>query len=315
MSAIIFPLTRYRFEFVAKTNIGLPEYAGSTLRGAFGHALRSLACMTRAKTCNACMLASSCPYISLFEPQKPSTGSISVATPPVPYVIEPPTWGAHHYAPGDKLSFHFTLIGKATDQLPLCIMAWRRAFLRGVGAGDGIAELQQVIHETTEAETVIYYTGETIKEHPRFIVLPEQKAPESVTLQFVTPLRLQENGHALPPNRLTPRPLLTALLRRASLLAEHHQGLTLYTPEQFSELASAANQITGEIEMKWRDWTRRSSRQQRAMQLGGCIGHWTLIGNLSPFWQVLRLGEMTHVGKEASFGLGQYRIQSASSMN
>lgn len=309
MNSIIFPLARYRFEFVVSTSIRLPEYAGSTLRGAFGHALRGLACMTRAKTCDGCMLASTCPYISLFEPQKTSTGSISLATPPVPYIIEPPDWGAKHYAPGEKLSFHFTLIGKAADHLPLCIMAWRRAFSRGVGAGDGTAELLQVVHETQENEAVIYYTGETITEHPRYIVLPEQTAPNAVTLTFVTPLRLQENGHALPPNRLATRPLLTALIRRASLLAEHHQELTLYTPAQFSELALATNQVNGQVDMEWRDWTRRSARQQRTMQLGGCIGEWTLNGDLSPFWNILRLGELLHVGKEASFGLGQYRIQ------
>ena len=306
---MIFPLTRYRFEFVVTTSVRLPEYAGSTLRGSFGHALRGLACMTRAKTCNGCILASTCPYINLFEPQKPSAGSISLATPPVPYIIEPPTWGARHYVVGETLSFHFTLIGKAADHLPLCIMAWRRAFLRGVGAGEGVAELLQVVHETQGEESVIYRAGETITEHPRFIALSEEKAPRSVTLAFVTPLRLQENGHALPPNRLTPRPLLTGLVRRASLLAEYHQGLNIYTPEQFIELGLAANQIQGQVTMEWKDWTRRSARQQRTMQLGGCVGHWTLNGDLSLFWNILRLGEMLHVGKEASFGLGQYRIQ------
>lgn len=312
---MIFPLTRYRFEFVTSTSIRLPEYAGSTLRGAFGHALRGLACMTRAKTCDGCMLSATCPYISLFEPQKPSSGSISLATPPVPYIIEPPAWGARHYAPGETLSFHFTLIGKAVDHLPLCIMAWRRAFSRGVGAGDGTAEILQVVHETLESETIIYYAGETITEHPRFIALCEQKVPATVTLSFITPLRLQENGHALAPNRLTPRPLLTALVRRANLLAEHHQDLTLYTRAQFTEFALAANQIEGQVEMEWRDWTRRSARQKSTMQLGGCMGHWTLNGDLSTFWNILRLGELLHVGKEASFGLGQYRLQQNSPTN
>lgn len=315
MNLMLYPLTRYRFEFMATTSIRLPEYAGSTLRGAFGHALRNLACMTRAKTCDGCMLASSCAYISLFEPQKSSAGSLSLATPPVPYIIEPPDWGARHYAPGEKLTFHFTLIGKATEQLPLCIMAWRRAFAHGIGAGDGAAEILQIIHETQETETVIYYAGEAVTEHSHFVVLPEQKAPNTVTLNFVTPLRLQENGHALPPDRLVPRPLLTALIRRASLLAEHHQGLTLYSPEQFSELASAAKHIAGQTSMEWRDWTRRSARQKRTMQLGGCVGQFTLSGDLTPFWNILRLGVLLHVGKEASFGLGQYQIQQSTLLN
>ena len=46
------------------------------------------------------------------------------------------------------------------------------------------------------------------------------------------------------------------------------------------------------------------------MQLGGCIGHLTLRGELAPFSAALRLGEWLHVGKEASFGLGHYRLHS-----
>ncbi|HRM21993.1 MAG TPA: hypothetical protein PL031_05560 [Neisseria sp.] len=41
------PIARYRFGFALESEMRLPEYAGSTLRGVFGHALRRLACMTR----------------------------------------------------------------------------------------------------------------------------------------------------------------------------------------------------------------------------------------------------------------------------
>jgi len=343
---LTYPLARYRFEFEATSTIRLPEYAGSALRGAFGHALRQLACVTRAKTCDGCMLAATCPYTSVFEPQKSASATLALATPPVPYVIEPPEWGARQYAPGETLAFHFTLVGRAIDQLPLCIMAWRRALARGVGAGDGTAELLNVAHEEqtgavvgatdshhaienrssatvlagispsgessqsepTTTNKFIYRPGESVADHPRNLTLEVQTAPATVTLEFLTPLRLQENGHALSPAKLTPRPLLTALVRRASLLAEHHQGQPLLTSAQFAELAYAADGITGQTQMAWRDWTRRSARQQCTMQLGGCTGTWTLTGDLVPFWNFLRLGEYLHVGKEASFGLGQYQL-------
>ncbi len=331
---LTYPLARYRFDFEVISTIRLPDYAGSTLRGAFGHALRQLACVTRAKNCTGCLLAATCPYTSVFEPQKSASATLALATPPVPYVIEPPEWGARQYAPGETLAFHFTIVGRVIDQLPLCIMAWRRAFARGVGAGDGTAELLNVAYEEqtgvvpavganlfaqenqnrsnqfepTTTNKLIYRPGETVAEHPRLLTLAVQDVPAAVTLEFLTPLRLQENGHALPPSRLTPRPLLTALMRRASLLVEHHHGQPLLTPAQFTELSYAANGIAGQTHMEWRDWTRRSARQQCTMQLGGCIGTWTLTGDLAPFWNFLRLGEYLHVGKEASFGLGQYRL-------
>jgi hypothetical protein len=44
------------------------------------------------------------------------------------------------------------------------------------------------------------------------------------------------------------------------------------------------------------------------MSLGGVIGTWRLEGPLAPFAPFLQLGEWLHVGKEASFGLGQYTL-------
>ena len=57
------PLTRIQFQFKVTQAIGLPEYAGSMLRGAFGGALRRTACMTKQKTCTDCPLIQTCPYM------------------------------------------------------------------------------------------------------------------------------------------------------------------------------------------------------------------------------------------------------------
>ena len=63
------PIARYRFGFALESEMRLPEYAGSTLRGVFGHALRRLACMTRQKECSGCPLLQSCPYSRIFATQ------------------------------------------------------------------------------------------------------------------------------------------------------------------------------------------------------------------------------------------------------
>lgn len=306
---LTFPLVRYRFEFEVTVPLRLPEYAGSTLRGAFGHALKQLACTTRAKTCDGCLLDATCPYPAVFAPLPRANSLGKIATPPVPYIIEPPAWGARDYAPGEMLEFDFVLIGRAVENLPLCIMAWRRAFSRGVGAGDGTAELRAVyVINSNGTASRIHQPGNVITPHATQLVLDETPAPKSVSLHFITPLRLQENGHALPPARLTPRPLLTALLRRASLLAEYHGAGPLWDAASFARLGELAGQIQGQHDFTWRDWTRRSFRQQQTMQLGGCVGTWTLQGDLMPFWNVLQLGVWLHAGKEASFGLGRYQL-------
>ena len=44
------------------------------------------------------------------------------------------------------------------------------------------------------------------------------------------------------------------------------------------------------------------------MQLGGLLGSVQLQGDLAPFAQLLHLGQWLHVGKNATMGLGGYRL-------
>ena len=51
-----FPVARYRFAFETDQPIRLHDYAGSALRGAFGHALRKIVCVTGQPACQPCSL-------------------------------------------------------------------------------------------------------------------------------------------------------------------------------------------------------------------------------------------------------------------
>ena len=53
---------------------------------------------------------------------------------------------------------------------------------------------------------------------------------------------------------------------------------------------------------------RKVQRQQQEMQLGGLLGSVQLQGDLAPFAQLLHLGQWLHVGKNATMGLGGYRL-------
>ncbi len=61
--------------------------------------------------------------------------------------------------------------------------------------------------------------------------------------------------------------------------------------------------------LRWWDWERYSSRQGVKMKMGGMVGEITYRGRLKPFFPILKAGEMLHVGKGTSFGLGRYKIQ------
>ena len=302
-----FPAARYRLEFRTEQPIHLPEYAGSALRGAFGHALRRAACVTREPDCSACALYRSCPYPAVFEPPPPlDYARRTLSNVSAPFVVEPPPWGERQHSPGAELSFGLVLIGPALVQLPLVLLAWRHALLRGLGPQQGTASLQRVFVEG-ETEPVLANPSAKLRPHPQQLMLPVPAAtPDSVRLIFETPLRLQREGQVLRPAQLGPRDLLMALWRRTASLVELQLGGTLDV--DFAALNAHASTITGEQQLSWRDWTRHSNRQQQRMVLGGVIGEWTLHGDLAPFWPLLQLGQWLHVGKNVTFGLGRYRI-------
>lgn len=302
MLPIPFPAARYRFEFAVETPIRLPEYAGSTLRGAFGGALRHTACMTREKDCKPCPLYRSCPYPAIFETPPPANHALQkFSQVPNPFVVEPPAWGERHYAPGETFAFDFVLIGRALGQLPLITYAWQRAFQHGIGKGDGMATLMRVCHN----ETNILDNG-VLQTHDATLPAPAPRATDRITLRFDTPLRLQVNGKPLGAAELSARKLLIGLIKRVALISEFHLGQTLDL--DFHALAAATDHIDSEKTLRWRDWTRYSNRQKQEMALGGVIGDWTLRGDLGPFLPFLHLGRWLHVGKNATFGLGQFDI-------
>ena len=65
---------------------------------------------------------------------------------------------------------------------------------------------------------------------------------------------------------------------------------------------------TTDSTLRWKDWTRYSSRQDRKIQLGGLVGRATYAGDLEAFVPFAALGAYLHVGKNATFGLGRYKI-------
>jgi len=61
--------------------------------------------------------------------------------------------------------------------------------------------------------------------------------------------------------------------------------------------------------LRWFDWERYSARQDTRMNLGGFLGKVTFEGDLEPFMPLIKAGEVVHVGKGTSFGLGKYIIR------
>ncbi|WP_274571308.1 CRISPR system precrRNA processing endoribonuclease RAMP protein Cas6 [Neisseria leonii] len=299
------PLARYRFDFTVESELRLPEYAGSTLRGAFGHALRRAACMTRQKECGGCPLQQSCPYTRLFAPTADNRLSSSFRqTPPAPYIIEAPENGRTGYGKGETFSFEMVLLGRARSRLPLIAHSFQQAFRRGIGPLRGQGVLGNIAVETPEGWQSIFADGQILP-HPDTLVLP-LRYPETCTLHIRTPIRLQSKSSVLGIRRVQAGILLRQLMRRISAIATRYWEMPLEA--EFGKLAAVADSIPNHADLQWQDWTRYSNRQQQKMVLGGITGTWQFNSLPLAFAQLLYIGQWLHIGKETVFGLGRYQL-------
>lgn len=299
---------RYHFQFRVTSPIALPAYAGSTIRGVFGRALRRLSCMTHEADCKSCPLYRSCVYTNLFETPPPQEHSLQKFSQiPNPFVIEAPIGHERFYQVGDCLSFNIVLIGHAIRQLPLVIFSLKKGI--GYNIAHGTAELQQVDYIDNFGKNIcIYTTGDTsIAHHEVLIVEPNFSNIDEVTLRFETHLRLQNNGVALGPKEISPHIFLNALVRRVALLSEFHMKQPLLI--DFPRLSALAKTVNWEKNFQWKDWQRYSSRQKQKMHLGGLLGQCTFKNTPSEFLPFLYLGQWCHVGKNATFGLGKFQME------
>tara|TARA_R110002167_G_C12690910_1_gene652404 strand:- start:1604 stop:2512 length:909 start_codon:yes stop_codon:yes gene_type:complete len=288
---------RFHFEVMVNAKLKLPGYAGSMLRGAFGYAFRRLSCMTRQKTCNNCPLISTCPYPLVFENSK---GPMDTNL----YAIEPPAPGARLLEEGGSFNFAMVLFNEALHQLPLILLAWQHALESGLGKDHIPAKLVAVYREGI-AEP-IYRPGEPIGQiqmQPQ--VVPA--SPNEVILDFKTPVCLKQYGRYVRKTTFTPYPLVMALARRLSMLGNGH-GHASIDAIDFKRVAANALSLEWSEDFHWCEWERYSNRQQQTMPLGGLLGQLSLKGDLDQLWPMLYVGQWTHLGRHASFGLGHYQI-------
>ncbi len=302
---IALPITRLHLSVRADAPLALPPYAGSMLRGAWGHALLALAPLPH-RDGQPCALHASCPYCQVFATQPLLAHNLQkFSAMPQPYVIEPPQGGAQRLAAGQNFSFGLVLIGKAHAHLPILLQAWERALRTGLGVQQTPCTLLQVQNENSKQPLLDY--GKPLS--PQEQALPAAPAlDKQVTLHFTSPLRLQVQSKPAKAKDLTARHLLVALARRWQLLQDIDLGQDA-AQQDFAQIITQAEDIALDAHaLRWFDWGRFSQSQQQEMKFGGLLGSLTLQGQLAPFAELLHLGQWLHVGKNASFGLGQYRF-------
>lgn len=294
--------------------IELPAFAGSTLRGAFGHALLDTVCVVAHRDCGICPLVGECAYPYLFETRIPAGARRLVKQPfaPHPYVLRPPPEAGK----GSPLRFGMTLIGRAVERLPLVAEAICRMGGRGLARERGRFRVDSIHSRLPgRAAPTVLVEGDPpilLPEPERavgrlgdFLVEPDG---DRIAVRIRAPLRIVRRG--VLEEQLPFHVLVRALLRRASSLLEFHEGIDLDV--DFKGLIARAEQVlTRDSSLRRENRVRYSVRQERRMNLAGISGTVVYQGDLEPFLPLLALGQAVGVGKGTTFGLGLLEVTSA----
>lgn len=323
--ALTLRVSTYTFTMRAEVEAWLPRYKGSTLRGAFGNALKQAVCIRRDLNCEICLVRPSCVYTHLFETQPPEGVAAfrGQKYAPHPYVLEPPLEEKQKYAPGERLAFDLTLIGRAIDYLPYVIFAIEQAGRKGLGQRHGRFVLESVLWRDGEGHDHVIYDSATQRmasgsfSYHADQIINRRRAqldivdarPLNLKLAFLTPTRLQVQGDLQ--GGISFEALIRSLLRRLwQLTLVHGSGELAIDHRAVIERAKSVRVV--ESALRWLDWERYSNRQQTKMKLGGLVGEveygFAEAEELAAFLPLVILGELLHVGKNTTFGLGRYEI-------
>jgi len=292
----------------------VPPYEGSMIRGAFGRAFKE-SCCPFPHDGNGCPLGDKCPYGYVFETSPPEEARDFARNRevPRPYVFEPPEETRMEYAPGERMRFGFTVVGRAAEYMPYFVYAFSKMGEEGVGrlrARYGLEGISARNPLTGVSEEV--FDGEVVRNRrlptswEDAVEAARMLDGERLRVEFLTPAFVKFRGEVSP--EAPPfAALVQSLLIRLPMLSAVHCGEVWR--EDFRALVGRAAEVeTIRDETTWVSFRRHSSFKNRVEALEGIVGRAGYAGPLEEFLPLLVMGGLAHVGKRAVFGLGRYRL-------
>ncbi|MBM9536297.1 CRISPR system precrRNA processing endoribonuclease RAMP protein Cas6 [Desulfobulbus alkaliphilus] len=293
----------------------LPDYPGSTLRGAFGWALKRCTCMLKQQKCLTCVLNSTCAYSLLFATEQYNDNEVRgpVNARPHPLVFQPRPQRTGLSKKGESWDFSLLIIGHTSEFQPHIVYSVKMMGETGIGVGAKHGLGRFTLEKVTSNDVTVFddATGQldntTVAES---LVL--QSTAEDVgqlRIHLRTPLRLKQENKLL--RELPFHVLVRTALRRISALEIAYGLDNRGEPDlDYRGLVHRAKGVeVKESSLRWRELRRYSNRQQQKVSLSGLTGTALYEGELGEFVPLLQYAQRVHVGKQTLFGLGSIEIE------
>ena len=308
-----------RFERELKVD---PSSAGTMLRGAFGTALRRIVCLDLNQKCIDCPTKESCAYQKIFSPITPVDSERLSKNRDMPrgFIFKPPL-NADTSSPEKPFSFRMILIGELIQWLPYIIVPFSELGRIGIGRERVPFTFERLLSRDFKGkQSREIYSAKDNLVRPGNIVSPsfeeltdiDNKSRRSLALTFLTPTLLMYNpdggkGASKPMRMPEFHVVLKRLRDRVNRLATAYCGTELNV--DYKELGKKAESVKiVSVQGEWQERSRKTRAGER-QNLSGFVGFVTYEGDFEGFLPFLRLGEYLHVGKNAAFGNGWYRVE------
>ena len=312
-------LACYRLTLIPDNEIIMPQWnKGNILRGAFGSSLKKLVCALprgdNTTICAECLQMDKCAYSLLFNPVGLNPAK-RLKTPPRGYVLKPPLEEKTHYFKDAPLKFIIILVGDRINFLPYLIVSLRELGRWGIGVNRGKFVLGEMeIFKDGFWKSIYDRSSNTVSNLGASILGQEliRKAKDldaqKIVLQFLTPTRIKYNPTGEKgKSQIVQIPEFHHLIRRLrdriNALSVTYCGGPLHI--NFQKIAEKALSIkTIRANLRWVERKRKGVHDQ-----SGFVGEIRYQGDIKEFLPLLVLGEYLHVGEDAVFGNGWYRIK------
>jgi CRISPR-associated endoribonuclease Cas6 len=252
-------------------------FLGSTLRGAFGLALKKVVCINPAFDCEDCFASNNCLFHDFYE-RKNHIHAYRFSK----------ELGSNNY------NFSFYLFESATDKLPYVLSAIYK-MVHEVGLG--IDRKKYQIQSITCNNEKVYENGQFNLEKAKTEKCEISNFHSGLRLKFLTPLRIKSENK-LARNTIDLKQILQSIQNRLCELKNEEKAKLTFEP-QYKLIKS---------DIKFLDLSRYSNRQKTKMKFGGLIGEMIFDEVDEQSFQLLKIAEIIGVGKQTVFGLGEIKI-------
>ena len=280
-----FDFHRYGFSFVAVDAIQFPPVIpANVLRGAFGLALRRIACGCASDAVHQ----SGCVYSRFFEPQALAGGPSGLRDHPRPFVFRARSLDARTVEPGESFYFEMNVFEMRFPVRPLLEETFSALAAEGLGPTRGRSRL---VHTEDRLVSVDLNVSKT--------------RANGVVVSFLTPTELKVEAASASTAKFAV--LFSRIRDRLSTLRSLYGAGPLDI--DFRAMASRANEISlVDSELEHLKTNRHSTRTGQCHQLSGFLGKIEYAGRLDEYLPYLEAAQSTGVGRQTVWGKGELSV-------